>query len=211
MKKLTAVFLITAVLCALAGFSSSGMHAFAEAWRPNALNADRDYVIKVQDQNGEAVAGVYVNICSDTLCVPSRTDEKGEILYTGAPLAYHLQVLKVPEGYVFDPSEEIYTEEDGGETVTTIVRETEAAFTYVICVQDQNGDPVPDVSVNICTDTFCTTQKTDVDGRTIYTGEPAIYHLQIVRVPEGYRFDRFREDYTDPISGEITLKVTRDF
>ena len=74
-----------------------------------------EYVIRVCDQYGLPVSGAYVNICTDTTCQPSLTDENGEIHYPGDPQAYHLQVLKVPEGYSFDAGYEMYTPREYGE------------------------------------------------------------------------------------------------
>ncbi|MBQ3424980.1 MAG: hypothetical protein IJH38_07275, partial [Clostridia bacterium] len=65
---------------------------------------------KVVDEAGRGVPQVYVNFCTDALCDLTQTDENGVITYEGAPQVYHLQVIKVPEGYAFDADEEIYTE-----------------------------------------------------------------------------------------------------
>lgn len=164
-----------------------------------------EYVIRVCDQYGLPVSGAYVNICTDTTCQPSLTDENGEIHYPGDPQAYHLQVLKVPEGYSFDAAQEVYTGEQPCETVMTITRNA-----YLIRIVDQNEEAVPGAMVNLCTDTFCTSAQADENGQVLYEVEPEIYHLQIIRVPEGYSFERGREYYTDPRYVEIVLKVNKD-
>lgn len=68
------------------------------------------YVLHVTDQDGNPVSGVYVNFCTDSACVMQKSDEKGMIIFDGEPGVYHLQLLKVPEGYYFDKDYEIYTE-----------------------------------------------------------------------------------------------------
>ena len=80
------------------------------------------YAIRVVDQDGNGVAGAYVNICTDTTCEPAQTDDDGVITYVGAPQAYHLQLLTVPEGYSFDPDMEIYTEAASGEYTIQVTR-----------------------------------------------------------------------------------------
>lgn len=72
------------------------------------------YGAYVIDQEGEAVPGVYVNYCTDTACLPCVSDENGLILFVGAPEAYHLQILKAPEGYSFDAAFEATTDPAGG-------------------------------------------------------------------------------------------------
>ena len=88
-----------------------------------AMETEAVYTIYVVDQNGDPVAGAAVNICTDETCAPMKTDEEGMIVYTGEPYAYHLQVLKVPEGYSFDKEMEIYTEAETSEITIEIVKE----------------------------------------------------------------------------------------
>ncbi len=80
---------------------------------------------------------------------------------------------------------------------------------YILTVVDQNGDPVPGVYVNFCTDDTCQPVQSDGDGVIAFTGEPRAYHLQILMVPEGYSFDEAFEAYIGPEPGELTIEVTR--
>ncbi|MBR1821180.1 MAG: TlpA family protein disulfide reductase [Clostridia bacterium] len=60
------------------------------------------YCAYVLDQNGDPVPGVWLNFCTDTFCQPCVSDENGFIAFASAPDAYHVQILKAPEGYSFD-------------------------------------------------------------------------------------------------------------
>lgn len=51
------------------------------------------------DQYGEPVPGTAAQFCTDEFCRLVRADETGRAFFTGAPAAYHLQLLKAPEGY----------------------------------------------------------------------------------------------------------------
>ena len=84
--------------------------ADAAAAEDQAAEDTATYTLKVVDEAGRGVPQVYVNFCTDALCDLTQTDENGVITYEGAPQVYHLQVIKVPEGYAFDADEEIYTE-----------------------------------------------------------------------------------------------------
>ena len=75
------------------------------------------YVLHVEDQDGTPVAGVAVNFCTDAACTMQQSDENGLITFDGAPENYHVQILKVPEGYSFDKSFELYTGAAYGEWV----------------------------------------------------------------------------------------------
>jgi len=71
-----------------------------------------EYTITVTDQNGDPVAGAVVNICTDTTCEPQTTDENGFIYYSGEMENYHLEVIKVPEGYDIGDEADLYTGEE---------------------------------------------------------------------------------------------------
>ena len=75
---------------------------------------------------------------------------------------------------------------------------------------DQNGDPVPEVCVNFCTDVACVPCESDEDGTIVYTGKPDVYHVQIIDYPEGYSCDESFEMYTPKTYGEWVLRLRKD-
>ena len=85
-----------------------------------------------------------------------------------------------------------------------------SANAYIIHVLDQNGDPVPEVFVNFCTDTACVPCESDEDGMIVYTGKPDVYHVQIIDYPEGYSCDESFEMYTPATYGEWILRLHKD-
>ncbi len=85
-----------------------------------------------------------------------------------------------------------------------------ASSAYTVKVVDQNGDPVPEVVVNFCTDTACTPKESDGDGIIVFSGEPYRYHLEIVDAPEGYTWDETFEAYTEEEYGTLTITVTKE-
>lgn len=85
-----------------------------------------------------------------------------------------------------------------------------AADAYTVHVTDQDGRPVPGVMVNFCTDTACTTLISDQNGVITQGGAPENYHVQLLKVPEGYSYDQGFEMYTGIAFGEWTLRICRD-
>ena len=81
---------------------------------------------------------------------------------------------------------------------------------YVIHVLDQDGNPVPGAAVNFCTDAACTMAQGGEDGVITFDGAPGNYHVQILKVPEGYSFDQAFELYTGETYGEWVLHVAND-
>ena len=88
--------------------------------------------------------------------------------------------------------------------------QTDAAAAYMIHAVDQNGDPVPGVYVNFCTDTACVTAKGDDDGVITFDGAPEVYHVVMLKVPEGYSFDQDFELYTTAEYGQWLLRIRKN-
>ncbi len=81
--------------------------------------------------------------------------------------------------------------------------------TYVISCVDQNGDPVPGVTINVCTDESCTPMPVDDDGVLTLTAAPYAYVLHVLVVPEGYEYDTDKEIVAPEEGGEITFVLTK--
>ena len=88
--------------------------------------------------------------------------------------------------------------------------EQAAAEAYILHITDQNNMPVPEVFVNFCTDTSCTPCMSDESGTITFRGEPGIYHIQLLEVPEGYSFDPGFEAYTGNSYSEWVLRIRKD-
>ncbi len=80
------------------------------------------YLLSFVDQNGDPVEGVTVNICDDTSCTPMESDANGMVSFVYPSFAYHIQVIKVPDGYTYDTTQESYLEEAGGVTEIVITK-----------------------------------------------------------------------------------------
>lgn len=80
------------------------------------------YQIIFKDQNGDPVPGVIANVCDDSTCDPKTAGDDGVISFEAAPFAYAIHVLKVPEGYEFDTTQEFTAEEAGGVLEITVTK-----------------------------------------------------------------------------------------
>ena len=82
--------------------------------------APQSYIVHITDQDGAPVPGATVKFCTETACVLRQADENGIVTFDGAPDAYHVQLLKVPDGYSFDADFEMTTNAAYGEWVLRI-------------------------------------------------------------------------------------------
>ena len=81
---------------------------------------------------------------------------------------------------------------------------------YALRAVDQQGQPVPGVSVRFCTDTACILQVTGPDGWVRFTAPPERYHVELLLLPDGFRAPRDFSAWTEPAGGEILLEVERE-
>ena len=97
-----------------------GDYAWPEETLPQA------YLLHIVDQDGAPVPGVFVTFCTDTACVMQQSDESGTVSFDGAPDVYHVQLIKAPDGYGFDPDFELYTTRTYGEWLLRIRKDADA-------------------------------------------------------------------------------------
>ena len=107
MKKIAAVLLFAALMLTLCACGSKAP----------------SYVVKVVDQNGDAVAAATVQFCTDKQCSLAKSDDKGVATFTGDPYAYEAHVLKVPEGYSCAESETVTFDAKGGEFTIAVTKD----------------------------------------------------------------------------------------
>ena len=86
----------------------------------------------------------------------------------------------------------------------------ETVSVCLILVLDQNGNPVPNVFVNFCTDTTCELTCSDENGVIAFEGLPYAYHLAVLRVPAGYAFTAADDLYTASRSCCMILTVVKE-
>ena len=73
------------------------------------------YSFRFVDAEGRAVAGVRVNLCTDTNCSTLTSAEDGVASAEMEPGIYHVQLVEIPEGYAFDKNTVRYTARNGGD------------------------------------------------------------------------------------------------
>ena len=110
-------------------------------------------------------------------------------------------------GAFWDTAEEDTAEEDtAAEEETADAAEAEASG-YTIKVQNEDGEPVEEVSVQFCSDSTCMMGETDENGIASFDVPGGTYTLHIVDVPEEYEDDA--EEYDVPETAGtvvVTLK-----
>jgi len=102
------------------------IHEYSEieaAFYADDTEAAQGYTIVVKDQNGEPVADVMVNFCSETqqTCRMNATNSSGEIFFEVPEDVYHIAILAAPEGYHYDADFELYTEDHYGDPVSITI------------------------------------------------------------------------------------------
>ena len=135
-----------------------------------------------------------------TIFVDSEGVTVGEPIVGMQPDAYRERIKELAEGKKKENEESAPAED----TASSAEAESQG---YAVLVQDENGDPVPDVMVQFCSDTECMMETTDGDGTAAFDVEAGTYTVHILKVSEGFEEDS--EEYeapAEPGTVEITLK-----
>ncbi len=82
--------------------------------------------------------------------------------------------------------------------------------TYTITYVDQNGDPVPGVTVQACDDATCVLYTTDDQGVVTFTAQPYAWEIHTLRLPEGYTGDTEVVIPMPVEGGELTVEVVKN-
>ncbi len=112
--------------------------------------------------------------------------------------------------YVDELPDNASTTVESNETQPAEAAAVETEATYTVTVVDQNGDPVPEVSLTFCEDTACHLAEGDENGVVTFTGKPAKYHVQVVDAPEEYDFPEDSDFYTEDYTSELTIAITKE-
>lgn len=106
----------------LAGFLTA-CAAEPAAPEPPATEAAVIYKVTVLTEEGGAVAGAMVQLCSH-VCIPGMTDEKGVAEFEVPQDDYKVSVISVPEGYTYDGAEQDVSFAPGSREVTILLQKT---------------------------------------------------------------------------------------
>lgn len=80
---------------------------------------------------------------------------------------------------------------------------------YIIRYVNQDGNPVPGVTCQVCDDTTCVLYFSDMDGLIRFTSEPCAWEIHTLRVPAGYEGDTDTTFHMPEEGGELELTLTR--
>lgn len=85
-----------------------------------AESSDITYTVSVKDEDGNGVSGCVVNFCDESGCFTVTEDSGGIYSFEGPAYEYHIQVIKVPDGYSYDTTQEYTADKAGGSIEITL-------------------------------------------------------------------------------------------
>lgn len=81
-------------------------------------------------------------------------------------------------------------------------------ITFTVTIVDQNGTPVPNVTLQFCDDANCKLPvNTDTNGTVTATYDPSNYHVSLTQLPDGYTSDADTYYFEDG-STEMIIVIT---
>lgn len=104
------------------------------------------------------------------------------------------------------PSEDPETDIEEGSKESPDEDPAEAALSqYLFKCADENGNPVSDVKLQVCTEESCSMLVSADDGTVVFDGDPFAYSVH-VSAPEGYEIVSEKEFTTLEEYSEYTLE-----
>ena len=85
--------------------------------------------------------------------------------------------------------------------------EPDTAAGYIVIVTDEEGTPVPDVTIQFCSDTECILATTDDAGVAAFEQGPGAYTVHVLQVPADYAEDD--TEYAAPEEPGLVMIVLR--
>ena len=195
MKKILSILLVICMLASVFSLTACGKknngnedenkNENTENNGGNTEVKDNVYTVIVLDGANNPIAGVGIMISTDYKVL--TTDENGKISFESDNAGVQIMVMSVPEGYE-QPDKTAKSFAKGSKEMTVTVNAVvNNKVVYTITVVDKNGNPVGDVTVQLCTDALCYDTRTNADGIGTKELDPNTeYKVKVSAVPEGY-------------------------
>ena len=87
--------------------------------------------------------------------------------------------------------------------------QTPTQANYTVRYTDQNGDPIPGVTLQVCDDSMCQIFVTDENGECSFTLSPYAYELHTLIIPEGWEGDTESVVLAPAEGGIIEINLTK--
>ncbi|MBR3927899.1 MAG: TlpA family protein disulfide reductase [Clostridia bacterium] len=83
-------------------------------------------------------------------------------------------------------------------------------WTYTVSFVDENGDPVPGVMAQVCSETVCTVYFSDENGKCAFTLAPDNWEMHLLMIPDGYSGDMESIKQLVPYGEEIEIVLDKN-
>ena len=89
---------------------------------PAQPEGDQTYTVVFVDEEGNPVPEVMAAFCTADKCHQTESDEEGKCTYTGPADSYHVTIVEVPDGFIDDFNDDVYTEKYSSGSITIVLR-----------------------------------------------------------------------------------------
>ena len=146
-------------------------------------------------------------------------DREGTILakpIVGAQVATYEPTLEALLEGGSAPEEETgeETAEAAGEEAASQTEETAGeakSLTYRVFVEDEDGQPLEEVTVQFCDEASCRLGETDEDGCAVFeVPEEKVYDVHILEAPDGFAYDEEEIFPTSETASDTTIRLKKE-
>ena len=74
------------------------------------------------DEEGNPVPEVMAAFCTADKCHQTESDEEGKCTFTGPADNYHVTIVEVPDGFIDDFNDDVYTEKYSSGSIMIVLK-----------------------------------------------------------------------------------------
>lgn len=211
LKKILSLLLVICMLATVLSFTACGnkdKDGDDDKDNDSDTKTDTTYTVTVTDGEKNPVAGVGIMI--STTLTTLYTDENGKITFESATADVKVMIMSTPDGYEESEKKQVgFT--SGSTELKLTVEKTVSKVTCMITVEDQNGDTVSGVNLQICS-TTCTPGVTNESGVATFKLTPGVeYKVEILSAPDGYSYPAgYLEETVIGGADEFVVTITKN-
>ena len=201
--KIITVFLLNVImLFGVMSFSACG-------------NTPREYNVNVACGNPAVLEGVKVQLVAlDGTIAAEQSLKDGKAVFQIDAACYIVSLAGVGGAYSYDAK--LLTESKRTAEINIVEakeEDGEKLLTYTVFAVSEKGKPIEGVFVQLCdvADTDgagCRPDVTDADGSAVYELAQANYHVVVLRCPDGYSNDGYKDENNKICTVSATQRYT---
>ncbi|MBS3789682.1 MAG: PQQ-binding-like beta-propeller repeat protein [Candidatus Thermoplasmatota archaeon] len=165
-----------------------------------------DLLFLIEDQDGDPIENATVEVSFNSYAMENITDANGEALFEDLePETYEYEVTH--DNYETENGEVEIVDKDVKETV--VMEETVMTYDLTFEVEDEDGDPIENATVEVSFNSYAMENTTDANGEALFEDlEPETYEYEVTH--DNYETENGEVEIIDQEKTETVIMEEKD-